>query len=300
MTAHSASWLEDEPLQQHTTWRVGGPARRFYRPASLAELQRFLAAQAEGEPLLWLGLGSNVLVRDGGIAGTVIATSGGLNTLAQIAPHTVTAGAGLSCAVLARFCARLGLSGAEFLAAIPGTLGGALHMNAGAWGGEIWTLVHSVDTIDRQGRLYHYTPADFDIGYRHAQGPPDQWFVQASLALSADDPAAIKERTHALLAKRRATQPVGQACAGSVFKNPPGGFAAQLIDQAGLKGLRIGPAVVSHKHANFIINEGGASAAQIEALIHAVQHRVAQIHGISLEPEIQILGTPLTDKTLSK
>lgn len=279
-----------EPLARHTSWRVGGPAERFYRPADLADLQAFLRALPPDEPLFWLGLGSNLLVRDGGIRGVVIATQGALAGLTQLDATTVRVEAGVPGAKVARFSMGRDLTGAEFLAGIPGVMGGALAMNAGAWGGETWPLVAAVETIDRQGRVRRRSPAEYDIGYRHVVGPADEWFVAAELRLQPGDGAAARRRIRELLERRAQTQPLGAPNCGSVFRNPPGDYAARLIETAGLKEFSVGAARVSAKHANFIINTGGARAADVEALIHHVAAVVARIHGVSLIPEVRIVG----------
>lgn len=282
--------LLEEPMSRHTTWRVGGPAQRLYRPADLADLQAFLATLPADEPLFWLGLGSNLLVRDGGLRGTVILTAQGMGALEVLGGERVRAEAGVACARVAKFCMQRDLVGGEFLAGIPGTVGGALAMNAGAFGGETWERVASVETIDRAGRVRTRTPADFEVAYRHVHGPEGEWFVAATLQLEAGDGAAAAEKIKAMLARRSATQPVGKPSCGSVFRNPPGDHAARLIEACGLKGLGMGGAVVSEKHANFIINSGDATAADIEALIGHVQRVVAERHGVVLQPEARIVG----------
>lgn len=284
--------LSDEPMARHTSWRAGGPADRYYEPADLDDLVRFLATLDPGEPLLWLGLGSNLLVRDGGLRGTVVATAGVLSGLSFPAPGCLRAEAGVPCAKVARAAARAGLTGAEFLAGIPGTMGGALAMNAGAFGGETWALVEAVETLDRQGRRRRRPKADYQAGYRRVRGPEGEWFLAAELRLSPDLQAGAGERIRALLARRAETQPMGQPSCGSVFRNPPGDHAARLIEASGLKGRRIGKAAVSDKHANFIINLGGASAADIEALIEHVRAVVARDHGVELVPEVRVVGDP--------
>jgi UDP-N-acetylmuramate dehydrogenase len=287
MPKHGAR-LEAEPLRRHTSWRVGGPADLYYEPVSVTELREVLAALPRGTPLLWLGLGSNLLVRDGGFRGAVIATSKLPRELERLEEHRVRAGAGLPCALLARQCVRWQLGPAAFFAGIPGTVGGALAMNAGAFGGETWTHVESVTTIDRGGELRERPRADFRVGYRSVHGTDDEWFLGATFALQHDATTArgLKE----MLARRNATQPLGVPSCGSVFRNPPGDYAGRLIEQAGLKGARVGGAVVSQKHANFIVNEGDATAADIEALIERVQADVEKISGVLLEPEVRIVG----------
>ncbi len=280
----------DEPLAAHTTWRVGGPADIFFVPATVAALGPFLAAHQE-VPLFWLGLGSNTLVRDGGIRGAVIATAGGLGALGHEAA-LVYAEAGVPCAKLARFCAQSGRLGLEFLAGIPGTVGGALAMNAGAAGSQIWDYVAFVETVDRAGCVRRRPPADFRIRYRSVTGPDGEWFVSVRLSLPAGASEVGKARIREHLALRKRTQPTQTANAGSVFRNPPGDYAARLIEGAGLKGLREGGAVVSEHHANFIVNEGDARAQDIERLILRVQDRVRTETGITLEPEVCIVGEP--------
>ena len=285
--------LHDEPMARHTTWRIGGPADRYYQPADIDDLAEYLSQLPEGEPVLWLGLGSNLLVRDGGIRGSVIATSGMLDQLEMVGEGRLRAEAGVSCAKVARFAARHGLTGAEFLAGIPGTLGGALAMNAGAFGGETWPIVHAVETLDRHGRRHRRTPGDYEIGYRHVRGPVGEWFVAAELQLCPGDTEAGQARIKELLARRGATQPTRQANAGSVFRNPQGDFAARLIEACGLKGVCEGAACVSEKHANFIVNTGGATAAQVEALIRRVADTVERQQGVRLVREVHIVGEAL-------
>ncbi len=282
--------LHDEPLARHTSWRVGGIARRFYRPADGADLARFLQQLPADEPLLWLGMGSNLLVRDGGFNGTVVATRGCLTGMAVMEEDLLRAEAGAASAQVARFAARAGLCGVEFLAGIPGTLGGALAMNAGAFGGEIWPLVEQVETIDRAGQVRVRRPEDFDVGYRKATGVEGEWFLAAWLRLEQGDALEGQARIRQLLEKRAATQPIGLPSCGSVFRNPPGDHAARLIESAGLKGSAIGGACVSEKHANFIINTGTATAADIEQLIEKVQQQVAARHGVELRTEVCIVG----------
>jgi len=282
--------LFDEPLARHTSWRVGGPARRFYRPADSADLQAFLQQLPMDEPLLWLGLGSNLLVRDGGFPGTVIATRGRLESLRWLEPDLMRAEAGVSCAAAARFAARAGRVGIQFLAGIPGTIGGALAMNAGAFGGETWDQVKQLEMVDRGGVIRHYAPTAFEVGYRSVTGPQGEWFLAAQLQVTAGDVAAAQQTIRELLARRNQSQPIGQPSCGSVFRNPQGDHAARLIEAAGLKGLQIGGARVSDKHANFIINADNASAADIERLIEQVQQRVAQTSGVRLQTEVRMVG----------
>lgn len=279
----------NEPLARHTSWRVGGPARCFYQPADRADLVAFLRQLDPQEPLLWLGLGSNLLIRDAGFKGTVIATQGRLTEI-EWRHDRLYAESGVSCAKVARIAARAGLCGVEFLAGIPGTLGGALAMNAGAFGGETWRQVAQVETLDRQGEVRVRTPEQYEIGYRQVKGPEGEWFLSAELKLEAGDSAASQREIRGLLEKRAASQPTRLPSCGSVFRNPPGDHAARLIEAAGLKGLRLGGAEVSHKHANFIINTGAARATDIEALIDEVQRRVEKTSGVRLIPEVHRVG----------
>jgi UDP-N-acetylmuramate dehydrogenase len=282
----------DEPMARHGGWRVGGPARRFYRPADSTDLVAFLATVEPGEELHWVGLGSNLLVRDGGIDGTVICLQGALDRIETLADDRVRAEAGATDAAVARHCARAGLLGVEFLAGIPGTLGGALAMNAGAHGDEIWQRVVTVETAGRDGRLRERIPSDYRIAYRSVTGPQDEWFLAATLQLDAGDPDEGQARIRALLERRGATQPTRQPSCGSVFKNPPGDFAGRLVEASGLKGFAIGGASVSTKHANFIVTEGGATAGDVEALIAHVQETVERLHGVRLGTEVRIVGKP--------
>ena len=279
---------EDEPLARHTSWRVGGAARRFYRPADAEDLQAFLSGLDPAEPLLWLGLGSNLLVPDSGFPGTVIQTQGCLVGLQRQGDTGIVAQAGVSCAKLARFATRNGLVGVEFLAGIPGTMGGALAMNAGAWGGETWPHVRQVRTIDRSGTVRSRTPADYRVGYREVEGPPGEWFLDVVLGLETGDGAAAAERIRELLDRRARTQPTGLPSCGSVFRNPPGDHAARLIESCGLKGYRIGGAQVSEKHANFIVNTGEALARDIASLIAHVQGEVERRTGVRLITEVKV------------
>ena len=280
----------DEPMGGHVSWRTGGRARRFYKPADVDDLCEFLGELDSDEPLLWLGLGSNLLVRDGGFPGTVIFTFGALADMHWIDDQTVQVGAGMSCSKVARVTTRKGLTGAEFLAGIPGTMGGALAMNAGAFDGETWAQVTAVDTVDRAGGLHTRLPSEYRIAYRSVEGVPDEWFLAATLSLQHGNAQAAGERIRNLLARRSASQPTQQYSCGSVFRNPPGDHAARLIEATGLKGLTRGGAQVSEMHANFIINTGTATATDIETLIEEVQDRVEQEQGIRLEREVHIVG----------
>lgn len=280
----------NEPLSKHTSWRVGGPADRFYEPADLQDLKEFLGTLAPNEPLHWIGLGSNLLVRDAGIRGTVIMLSGKLNGLERVDANTVRAEAGVASAKLARFSVQQELRGAEFLAGVPGTVGGALAMNAGAFGGETWSVVSAVETMDRAGHVRVRPASDYQTGYRSVHGPEGEWFVAGHFRLSAGNEAEGQALIKTLLARRGATQPTQLPNAGSVFRNPPGDYSARLVERTGLKGFCIGGACVSELHANFIINTGKATAADIEALIESVREQVFAVQGVRLEAEVRIIG----------
>lgn len=280
---------QNEPMSRHTSWRVGGPAEVFFRPAGVDDLAAFLRELHPAVPVFWFGLGSNLLVRDGGILGVVIATAGVFTALERTGDYRVRAGSSVPCTQLARQCIRWNLGPSEFFAGIPGAVGGALAMNAGAHGGETWERVRNVTTISRAGEIRQRPPRDFKVGYRSVTGPASEWFIEAEFEF---DPQArpSMETLKAMLARRKDTQPLGLPSCGSVFRNPPGDHAARLIEAAGLKGHRVGGAEVSAKHANFIINRDKASAADIERLITHVQATVRAQTGIELQPEVRIVG----------
>jgi UDP-N-acetylmuramate dehydrogenase len=292
--------LKNEPMSRHTSWRVGGPAEFAYVPTDISDLANFLQSLPADEPVYFVGLGSNLLVRDGGLHGTVILLHGALN---QISPwHKkngngpqvvgIYAEAGVASPKVARFAALNDLQGAEFLAGIPGTVGGALAMNAGCYGAETWGAVAEVLTIDRFGELRRRTPSDFSVGYRRValKDSAEEWFVAVWLHFAKGDGAISRAKIKELLEKRVASQPLNLPNAGSVFRNPPGDYAARLIEISGLKGLRIGGAEVSQKHANFIVNVGNAKAGDIESLIARVQDTVMDKHGVALVREVRIIG----------
>ncbi|MGH8740612.1 MAG: UDP-N-acetylmuramate dehydrogenase [Burkholderiales bacterium] len=281
-----------EPMARHVSWRAGGHAQRLFEAADLQQLSEFLRQLPPGEPILFVGLGSNLLVRDGGYRGSVILMHSAKKS-ARLDSGMVYAEAGVASPKVARFAALQHLSGAEFMAGIPGTVGGALAMNAGCYGAETWDIVAKVQTIDRRGALHERTRAQFDIGYRHCVGPVEEWFVAAWFSLEKGEGEASRARIKEFLARRIATQPLQLPNAGSVFRNPPGDHAARLIEACGLKGLQRGGARVSEKHANFIVNpEGAASAADIEWLILEVKKIVLEKTGVELLPEVRIVGEP--------
>ncbi|HEX6634218.1 MAG TPA: UDP-N-acetylmuramate dehydrogenase [Usitatibacter sp.] len=282
----------DEPMAKHVSWRAGGTADRLYVPDDLADLSEFLKTVSQEEPLLFVGLGSNLLVRDGGFRGTVVLMHRSMNR-PEMREGRVYALAGVAAPKVARFAAQHGLQGAEFLAGIPGTVGGALAMNAGCYGAETWDIVESVRTIDRAGSVSFRRQADYDLGYRHCR-PKDgreEWFVAAYFKLGPGDGEASRAKIKELLARRIATQPLSLPNAGSVFRNPDNDHAARLIESCGLKGLARGGARVSEKHANFIVNpDGQGSAGDIEGLIQTVREKVREKTGIDLVPEVRIVG----------
>lgn len=279
----------NEPMSRHTSWRVGGPASNYFEPASIGDLQQFLRELDEDIPVFWFGVGSNLLVRDGGIRGVVISATRLLRDLEKIDHYLVRAGSGVPCTQLARQCIRWGLGPSEFFAGIPGTVGGALAMNAGAHGGETWERVESVRTVDRSGEIHERAPAEYTVGYRSVTGPQDEWFLEATFRFEPDARPSMAT-LNTMLDRRKNTQPLGLPSCGSVFRNPQGDHAARLIEAAGLKGYSIGGAEVSEKHANFIINRGDATASDIEALIEHVRNTVLEKHGVSLVHEVRIVG----------
>jgi UDP-N-acetylmuramate dehydrogenase len=283
----------DEPMSRHTSWHVGGPADVYFSPRDRADLLDFLGSLPEATPLFWLGLGSNLLVRDGGIRGVVIDTAAGLTRLERVSDTTLTCEAGVPCARLARQCIKWGLAPAEFLAGIPGVLGGALAMNAGAFGGETWPRVRSVDVCDARGNARRRDAREYSYGYRHIVPPaPGEYFLAAMLEFESR-PGITEEAMRELLAKRKLTQPIGEWSCGSTFTNPEGDHAARLIEAAGLKGFRIGDIMVSPKHANFLVNVEAATAADVEKLVAHIQAVVNEKFGVALTPEFRIAGETL-------
>jgi UDP-N-acetylmuramate dehydrogenase len=279
----------NEPMSRHTSWRVGGPAEMFFKPASIEDLQSFLHEIDDDTPVFWLGIGSNILVRDGGLPGVVISAAKILRKIEQVDHYQVHAGSGVPCTQLARQCIRWGLGPSEFFAGIPGTVGGALAMNAGAHGGETWERVESVRTIDRAGEIHERAPGEYTVGYRSVIGPPNEWFLEAVFRFDPGTTASM-DTLQEMLERRKQTQPLGLPSCGSVFRNPPHDHAARLIEAANLKGFNIGGAEVSEKHANFIINRGDATATDIEELIEHVRQSVIEAHGIELVHEVRIVG----------
>lgn len=282
--------LKNEPLAKYTSWRVGGPAEQMYLPAGKQDLINFISNLPANEKIFWLGLGSNLLVRDGGMQGTVINTRGRLKVMELVDTNKIYVEAGVPCAHVARFCIELGLTGAEFLAGIPGTMGGALKMNAGAFGGETWSIVDNVEMINSTGQVINRDAGQFEVAYRSVKVKDDEWFLAVELVLCKGESDESQQKIKTLLAQRALTQPTNKPTCGSVFKNPVGDYAARLIEACDLKGYEIGGACVSEKHANFIENTGDASAADIEKLIEYIQQQVQQQQGVSLQTEVCRVG----------
>jgi UDP-N-acetylmuramate dehydrogenase len=287
--------LVDEPMRKHISWRTGGAADHAYVPADLDDAAQFLRGLPAAEPVCFIGLGSNVLVRDAGIRGTVMLMHSS-HAAMHMDGELVYAEARAASPKVARYAAIHGYVGAEFLAGIPGTVGGALAMNAGCYGGETWDTVRRVLMLRRSGELRERAPGDFEIGYRHVavkggELGADEWFAGAWFGFERGDGAAALRRIRELLQQRISTQPLALPNAGSVFRNPPGDYAARLIEACGLKGHAIGGARVSEKHANFIVNaQGRGSATDIENLIEHVRETVFAKQGVELVAEVRIIG----------
>ena len=306
-----------EPMAHHVSWRAGGAARTAYFPADLDDLIAFLRSLPAAEPVLMTGLGSNLLVRDGGLRGTVIFTQRALRAVRLdhlgVLGGGIYAEAGAASPKVARFAALNELAGAEFLTGIPGTVGGALAMNAGCYGGETWNIVAHVHTVDRAGKRWVRTPEEYAIDYRsvvrreagggrqdHREAAPysslltpsrgEEWFLAAVFNLKRGSGAESRAKITELLKRRIAAQPLNEPNAGSVFRNPQGDYAARLIEACGLKGHAIGGAMISDKHANFIVNRGAARGADIEALILLAERSVQEKFGVALEREVRIVG----------
>ncbi len=289
-TQAQGTLLMNESMARYNSWRIGGKADRLYIPSSLDDLSAFLQSLDAEEPVNFVGLGSNLLVRDDGVRGTVVVLHNALNRL-QMEGNLIYADAGVTCAKLARFTAKQAKQGGEFWAGIPGTVGGALSMNAGCHGGETWDSVHRVLTIDLKGTVHERNATEFVVAYRHVEMPVvNEWYVGAWFNLAVGDPEVSEQKIKTLLAKRLETQPLNLPNAGSTFRNPEGDYAARLVDACGLKGHMIGGAQISEKHANFIVNLGNATAHDIEQLIDLMRDQVKEKFGISLQQEVHVLG----------
>jgi UDP-N-acetylmuramate dehydrogenase len=290
----------DEPMSRHVSWRSGGIAKKFFKPLDLADLRAFIVTASLDEPILFVGLGSNLLIRDGGFDGTVVLMTsmlGGMN-IDEADATIVNAFAGAASPHVAKFAAKHNLQGAEWLAGVPGTIGGALAMNAGCYGTQMWEQVVDCVTLDRLGNLHTRTANDFEIAYRHVvatTAKAEEFFISARLRFQPGEATIALAKIKSLLAKRMAAQPLDKPNAGSTFRNPPDDFAARLIESCGLKGYTIGGAQVSMKHANFIINLGEASAKNIEDLIDYIQATVEKTTGVKLIREVRIIGDMIGD-----
>lgn len=281
--------FENELLAPYTSWKVGGPAAHFYKPANIEDLAFFLSVIPQSEVVVFMGWGSNLLVQDSGFSGTVILTRGLLTNIELNESNNIYAEAGVSIIHLARFAAGFGLGGFENIAGIPGTVGGALAMNAGAYGSQTWDFVEQVKTIDRSGEIFVRHPADYNIGYRSVSIPVNEWFISAVFKLQSGDKESILLAIQNRLDRRAARQPLELPNAGSVFRNPPGDYSARLIEASGLKGYRIGGASVSAKHVNFIVNDQNATAGDIEKLIQYIAATIVKDHGVKLLREVRVL-----------
>jgi UDP-N-acetylmuramate dehydrogenase len=282
--------LKNEPLARYTSWRVGGKADQLFIADNLADLQAFLQELPNYEPIVFMGLGSNLLVRDGGVRGTVIVMHQALNEIKMDGEH-IYAEAGVTCGKLARFSANASKQGAEFMAGIPGTVGGALAMNAGCYNGVTWNIVKQVLMINRKGESVIRQASEFLASYRHVEMTvKDEWFLGAWFSLPAGNAEESNSKIKQLLATRLASQPLNMPSAGSTFRNPNGDYAARLIEASGLKGHQIGGAQVSTKHANFIVNTGNSTAKDIEDLIVLMRETVLEKQGVVLQQEVKVIG----------
>ncbi len=282
---------ENTLLAPYTSWRIGGMAKYFFQPATIDDLSCFLSMLPKEEPIILLGAGTNVLVRDAGFNGAVILMKNNLTELKFDELHgMIYAQAGWRSAELSRFAADKGLMGFEFLIGIPGTVGGALTMNAGAYDQQTWDHVIELESIDRSGQKHYRKPTEYEVGYRHVKMPPDEWFVGARWKLPPGNRETSLQQMHDMLQKRQEKHPLKLPNAGSVFRNPPNQSAAKLITESNLKGYHIGDACVSEQHANFIVNLGCATSADVESLIAHIQATVEKDSGVRLELEVRVIG----------
>ena len=282
------NFLRNESLSRHTSWKVGGPADVFFIPDNRQDLSQFLS-ENKGNSVTWLGNGTNVLVRDGGIRGVVISTKKSINKINMVAENSCRAEVGASCMDLALFAEKNEMGPAAFFSGIPGSIGGALTMNAGSFGHETWEFVESVEVIDEVGIIHHLDPEEFKFSYRSVEFPFPLWFVSCLMKFPESE-TTTKSELKAMRDQRIKTQPLSEDTCGSVFKNPKPDHAGDLIERAGLKGYKIGGCSISTKHANFIVNEGTATSADIEQLIRHVQNVVKTKFDVNLETEVRIIG----------
>jgi UDP-N-acetylmuramate dehydrogenase len=282
--------FKNESLARYTSWRVGGKADQLFIASNIEQLQAFMRTLDAAEPLYFIGLGSNLLVRDGGVRGTVIVMHQALSDL-KMDGDLIYAEAGVTCAKLARFSAAQSKTGGEFWAGIPGTVGGALAMNAGCYGRETWNSVQKVRMINRKGQVIERDESEFIPSYRHVEMPQaEEWYLGAWFKLAEGDSEESNQKIKALLTTRLASQPLNLPSAGSTFRNPHGDFAARLIEASGLKGYQIGGAQVSEKHANFIVNTGECTAMDIEMLIRHMKDTVLEQQNVALQQEVKVIG----------
>ena len=291
-TAPEIDILVNEPMRRHTTFSIGGPADLFILPKTRKELIGALdVLRAQGVPMLLLGNGSNILVSDEGVRGAVVCTADVDEVRVGEDDNTLTAEAGALLSRIARRAQRAGLTGAEFAGGIPGSLGGAVFMNAGAYDGQMAGIVETTEYLDAEGNLHTLRGEEHGFGYRRSifRDHPDWTVIRSVLRLQPGDSAAILDKMNDFAQRRRNKQPLNFPSAGSTFKRPEGHFAGQLIEQAGLKGVSVGAAQVSEKHAGFLINRGGATFADMAELIRQVRQRVLEETGVTLEPEVKIV-----------
>lgn len=288
--------LFDEPLARWTSLKVGGPAGALVMPRSLNALGQILAfVRQEGAPYFVIGRGTNLIVKDRGFHGVVISLKMGFKKMTVMDPKDsptvlVTVEGGVYLPQLVRFTAKAGFSGLEFAAGIPGSIGGAISMNAGSWGGEIKDCLQEISVLDEEGEVRRWESSRISFGYRTLLTPKRSTILSGAFCLERSNPGQVQDMVTSNLARKRATQPLRQPSAGSIFKNPAGMAAGKLIEMAGLKGIRCGGALVSRKHANFIVNTGGATASDILSLLGLVRDQVQARFGVKLEPEVEIIG----------
>ena len=287
MSIQKKNYYYNELLSNHTSWKVGGPAEIFFTPENRSELSKFL--ESNDKDITWIGNGTNVLVRDGGVKGVVISIKKSLAKIELVEESICRVDAGTSCFELAMFATKNEFGPSAFFSGIPGSIGGALTMNAGCFGYETWQFVKSVEVIDSNGEIYHLDPKEFSISYRSVSSPFSLWFLSCEM-IFPDKEVTTMEELKGLRNSRIERQPLGKNTCGSVFKNPDGNHAGDLIERSGLKGFRVGGCAVSEKHANFIVNDKGATARDIETLIKHIQNTVKDRFGIDLDTEVRIIG----------
>ena len=287
MTILEKNCVQNELLASHTSWKIGGRADIFFSPNSRDELSEFL--KSNDCSITWLGNGTNILIRDGGVRGAVISTKKSFNNIQLLDRSNCKVEAGVSCFELAMHAVKNNIGPAAFFSGIPGSIGGALTMNAGCFGHETWEFVKSIEVIDRNGEIHHLDPKEFSISYRSVSFPFPLWFLSCDMTFP-DKGVTTMEELKSMRNSRIERQPLTENTCGSVFKNPDGNHAGDLIERSGLKGFRIGGCSVSEKHANFIVNDKRATARDIETLINHIQNTVKDYFGIDLDTEVRIIG----------